>query len=322
MNLSLERINELVHGASYTEIKDDKLYLHRLTREQEDFLLAHDPSRLLRAECPAGITLEFTTNSRTLMLSFIARELTGRHQAVTVHVNGNSVSRLAIAPLPDETEMHRAAALGEGEKQVMIRLPGITRLQITGLTLDDGASVCPVPTRTTKLLLLGDSITQGYDAINPEESYAARLSLALNAEVRNRAIGGEKFSPDYALLRDDFEPDIITVAYGTNDWSHKGRELLDDCEGFFRNLRATYPTARIYALLPLWRNDHDHITAFGALTELNPAMRAVIEPIGGITVIDCFDAIPHEQAYFTDVVHPTAHAHAHYARALIPYIKV
>lgn len=321
MKLSLEQIDTLVHGATYTEIKNDRLYLHRLTREQEAFFIPIDASRLERADCPSGITLEFTTDSRTLALSVITRELTGRQQAITIHANGERIARLAIPPMVDETAMCCQAALAEGEKQVVIRLPGVNRTQIVGLALDDGATVSPVPTRSTKLLLLGDSITQGYDATNPEDAYAVRLSLALDAEVRNRAIGGDIFRPAYALLRDDFEPDIITVAYGTNDWSNRGRELLDNCEGFYRNLKATYPDSRIYALLPLWRNDHDRITDFGPLSELNPALRAKIEAIGGITVVDCFDFLHRDPALLTDVVHPTGEGHAHYAAALFSYIK-
>lgn len=321
MNLSFEQIDALIHGASYTEIKNDRLYLHRLTREQEAFFIPIDASRLERADCPSGITLEFTTDSLSLSLSVHVQELTGRRQAITVFTDGK---RVTCTPIPWQTEpleLCCTAKLDEGEKTVVIRLPGVARTQILGLSLDDGASLSPVPERETRLLLLGDSITQGYDAVDPEDAYAVRLSLALDAEVRNRAIGGDIFRPNYPLLRDAFEPDIITVAYGTNDWSAQGAALLKNCDGFYRNLKTTYPNARIYALLPLWRKDDDRTTDFGRLEQLNPAMRRVIEAIGGITVIDCFDFLHKDPALLTDVVHPTGEGHAHYAASLIPHIK-
>lgn len=321
MKLTLEQIAALAHGVSFWDIREDRLWLHRLTREQETFFASFDMTRIERAECPAGITLEFTTDSRSLSLVLQVQELTGRRQAITVFANGK---RVACTPIPWQTQaftINCDAELGKGEKTVVIRLPGITRTQILGMMIDDGATCSPVSERNTKLLLLGDSITQGYDAVNPEDAYAVRLSLALNAEVRNRAIGGDIFRPAYPLLRDEFEPDIVTVAYGTNDWSAFGATLLENCEGFYRNLKSTYPNARLYALLPLWRKDDDRITDFGKLADLNPAMRRVIEAIGGIRVIDCFDFLHRDPDLLTDVVHPTAQGHALYADALISYIK-
>lgn len=321
MKLTFEQIAALAHGVSFWDVRQDRLYMHRLTREQEAFFASFDVTRIERAECPAGVTLEFATDSRSLSLSLQVQELTGRKQSVTVFADGK---RVTCTPIPLQAQaltINCDAELGAGEKTVVIRLPGIACTQILGLSLDDGASLSPIPERTTKLLLLGDSITQGYDAVNPEDAYAVRLSLALDAEVRNRAIGGDIFRPKYPLLRDDFEPDIVTVAYGTNDWSAQGATLLEQCDGFYRNLKATYPNARLYALLPLWRKDDDRITDFGKLEDLNPAMRRVIEAIGGITVIDCADFLHRDPNLLTDVVHPTAEGHALYAASLISYIK-
>ena len=101
---------------------------------------------------------------------------------------------------------------------------------------------------------------------------------------------------------------------------HGAIVMRPDAEGFFRNLKNIYPYARIVALLPLWRNDNDHITDFGPLTDLNPALRKRIEAIGGITVIDCYDAIPHEQRYFTDLVHPKTEGHQYYFDFIRKYI--
>ena len=52
----------------------------------------------------------------------------------------------------------------------------------------------------------------------------ARLADALGAEEVNKAIGGECFFPELAATKEDFQPEYITVAYGTNDWSRKSAE--------------------------------------------------------------------------------------------------
>ena len=69
-----------------------------------------------------------------------------------------------------------------------------------------------------RILCFGDSISQGYDALYPSNQYTPQLAKLLDAEEYNKAIGGEIFRPELALARDDFEPEYITVAYGTNDW--------------------------------------------------------------------------------------------------------
>ena len=120
-------------------------------------------------------------------------------------------------------------------------------------------------TLTEKLLLFGDSITQGYDSADPARSYASRLTDALCAEGINKGIGGERFYPALATLRDDFLPDYITVAYGTNDWSSSAPEVFQtDCRAFYENLRALYPDVKIFAMRPLWRPDGDRTTACGS----------------------------------------------------------
>ncbi len=320
MHLSLEQIGALAHGVSYTTIENDRLLLHRLTAEQEEFLRITDPCRLLRARCLAGVTLEFITDSTTLTLSAFVGAYIGRpHYCFSVLANGERIGSVeGDIPLENTIFVESSISLGEGKKEIIIQMPNLVSCELVGLTLDSPAT--PLPPRSTRLLLLGDSITQGYDSAHPEDVYTVKLSRLLNAEVRNRSIAGEKFRPGYALLHDDFDPDIITVAYGTNDWCLKGCELLDDCAGFFRNLKATYPTVHIYALLPLWRNDHDRITDFGPLSTLNPAMRTAIESVGGITVIDCFDAIPHDQAYFSDAVHPNERGHQCYFNFIRSYM--
>lgn len=320
MTLTLEQVAALAHGVTYTTIENERLIFHRLTAEQEDFLQKTDPTRLLRSACPAGVTLEFTTTATSIAFSALVGAYIGRtHYGFSLFVNGERHESVeGDIPLGHTQTVETTVPLGEGTKAIVIQLPNLFSCEWISLTLD--APAFPLPNRKTNLLLLGDSITQGYDSVHPEDVYAVKLSHLLDAEVRNRSIAGEYFRPTYATFRDEFEPDIITVAYGTNDWSHKGRELLDDAEGFFRNLKITYPLARIYAILPLWRNDHDNITDFGALSELNPALRERIERIGGITVIDGYDAIPHEQRYFTDLVHPTQEGHQYYFDHIKKYI--
>ena len=108
------------------------------------------------------------------------------------------------------------------------------------------------------MIQFGDSITHGYDAKEPAASYASIVADALDAYSINKGIGGEIFFPDLATLPDGIQPDIITVAYGTNDWARGNLEKFErDSRAFYENLRATYPEAKIFALAPIWRENYE-----------------------------------------------------------------
>ena len=106
------------------------------------------------------------------------------------------------------------------------------------------------------LLAFGDSITQGMDAMRPSNRYVTKLANYLGAEEVNKGISGECYFPPLAEAKDDLNPDYITVAYGTNDWSKKGRDIFQvNSKAFYKALRKNYPNTPIYAITPIWRAD-------------------------------------------------------------------
>ena len=70
-----------------------------------------------------------------------------------------------------------------------------------------------------RLLAFGDSITQGVDVVHPSLAYAPTLARLMDADSRNKGIGGEVFFPALLEEKEDLDPDFVTVAYGSNDWS-------------------------------------------------------------------------------------------------------
>ena len=83
-----------------------------------------------------------------------------------------------------------------------------------------GATTCePVPQRSRRMLQLGDSITMGMNADGPGRCYASILADLLDADPLNQGIGGHIYDPDSVDTHIPFEPDLISVAYGSNDWA-------------------------------------------------------------------------------------------------------
>lgn len=340
MQLDLEQLRTVTTGAvSVTEEKDG-FHFHRFTAAQEAYY-APTP---FQPKClsTAGVRLEFVTDSASLYLRVnTASASTRQFFMVDIYCDGapydafgntnTAGEKLDAAGNPvvrDEYLLgvfEHSCRLPEGSKRVCIYLPCLVLSVVQELRLDDGATLVPVRHRKT-MLQFGDSITHGYDARHPALTYTARLTDALGVEAFNKAIGGEKFCPGLAKLRDDVDPDYITVAYGTNDWSKYDREtFVSLCTDFYAALSAQYPAARIFAITPIWRKDRDKDSMVGTFDELSVLIGDAVHALPNVTLIEGYPFVPQEEKWFGDRrLHPNDAGFEHYFRhlfaALLPYL--
>jgi len=319
MKLTLDQITEAARGVAYIYEEKGIVYLHRFTREQEAFYQKIKDEHYDRTYSTAGVVLEFDTDSTQLSLSVRARKGSSRHWFVcSIFADGERLGELngSFTP-PEYAKAEGTWTLKNGIKRIKIVFPWSAGACIENLTLDDEASFLPIrPDK--KVLIYGDSITQGYDASLPEYAYASILAEALGGNCINKAIGGEVFRPDLALLPDAGEIDLITVAYGTNDWSSKKPEVLEkSAREFYSNLRKMYPNTKIVVLAPVWRVNWQDKKPGGDFLSVAPVLQRIAEEIGNTVFLDCLDYIPRDKAnYSPDGVHPNDAGFAYYAQAL------
>ena len=323
--LNFEQIKKLVHGAARIEEGDGKISFFRFTKAQQELYKTTTEDFYTKTFATAGITLEFETDSENLELSVSVSKGSSRSFFThSIFVNGNRIDELSgDIGEAEKLSFSKAFNLGKGMKTVRILFPWSVASSLLSLKLDDNAKVVPV-NKEVKLLMLGDSITQGYDSMIPENSYATQVMTCLNAEARNKGIAGEQFFPALVLQPEDFKPDLITVAYGTNDWRHGTKENFEQaCLAFFVNLRSSYPNVPIIALTPLWRVDIDTDYEFGQpLNYVSSHINLVAKQVDNMTVINCIDYIPHNPRLFqTDGVHPIDAGFMHYGNNLIKELE-
>lgn len=328
MILSWEQLQSAAQGAAYLSNENGETSFHRFTREQEDLYLERDKAFWKKAFDTAGVKLCFRTDSPWMNLKVRALQTKPRtFFALDVTVDGaliGSIDNFSDKDLPTNYTgvacelgiFTKHFDLGSGEKTVSLYLPWSVDLRIADLELADGAQFQPVQPAKT-LLVFGDSITQGYDALHPRNRYAAVLADALGAGELNKAIGGEVFCPALAEAKDPLEPDYITVAYGTNDWSKTEREtLLQNARAFYSALQRNYPKAMLVALLPIWRKDRDEARAYGSFDQMRQDLREIAGSLG-IPMIDCYGFVPEDSSYFSDLyLHPNDRGFEAYAAAL------
>ena len=320
MKVTLEQIRSAARGVAYVNEENGMVKLHRFTQEQEAVYSTTSPEFYAKVFATAGVILEFETDSRYLELSVSVTKGSSRlFFAHSIFVNGQRIGQLNGDLTPDEwTDAQERFDLGEGQKRVMIRFPWSGCSMIRTLELEDGAEFIPV-TKEKKVLCFGDSITQGYVAALPEESYSSILADALDANCLNKAIGGEVFRTSLAKLAAEDSVDLITVAYGTNDWFFKDADALArHARIFYTHLRANYPNTKIVVMAPVWRGDWQKELPSGDFRSVAPLLKTIAEEIGNALFIDCFDFIPHDPKYYvSDVLHPNGDGFRLYGQKLV-----
>ena len=325
MNVGFDKIKELLTGAVYTDEANGLLCIHRFTKEQEEAYKPYNDDFYKKTFGTAGVRLAFDTDSTSLSLAAEVSPASSRKFfSFDVYVNGALIISARGNMEGETTPFSFDAELGEGKKRVEIYFPWSACAKLRWFSVDDGAELVGV-SRPKKMISFGDSITHGYDAVDPSFSYASRLADALNADAVNKGIGGEVFFPTLAKLKDDIEPDYITVAYGTNDWSHidSEEEFKEKCGGFYEALSANYPNAKIFAITPIWRGNYadkgNRCTDFFSIGEIIGEVTAELD---NVTVIDGFDLVPHDpKCFIKDVLHPNDLGFRHYANNLYAEIK-
>lgn len=333
MKLSLNDYEKITLGCDRVAEEMGKIRFHRFTKDEELFYKRRDEAfgRSFSARCsaPAGIKLSFITDSRSLKIAAVTAPATSRtYFSFDVFENGKILGYLDNFKdeelYEDYTEQsfplgksEKCFTLSEGRSELLIHLPWSVFVDDIEIELDDGCEIEPVKPKK-KLLVYGDSITQGYDATRPSNRYAAKIAEYLGAEEINKAIGGEIFVPELVEKKPDIRPDYVTVAYGTNDWSTTdGADFYGNAKSFFESLCQSYPEAQIFAITPIWRLNFKDQKPFGDFFSVEGAIRAATASIEQVKVISGFDLVGHDKMLFADLrLHPRDAGFAEYSENL------
>ena len=330
MKLTSEKIFEISKGAVWVDENDGMTELHRFTKEQEEIYIKMKPIAAPKRFWPAGIRLVFKTDSSSLFIKAVMSEATlRRFFSFDVFVDGKPIGYLdnftgreiptdyTLTEFPDG-EFEKKFDLGGGVKTVTVHLPWSMRVQIAEISVDDGAFVEAVPGNGKKILFYGDSITQGYDAMRPSNRYAGKVADMLGYEEFNKGRGGEIYFPELAEYKDDFVPECIVVAYGTNDWGKVASDDFEDrCRRLYAAFEKNYPDTKVFAVTPLWRKDMNEDRVFGRFESVAEMMASAVKDFKNVILIDGFDFIPKEEQYYSDLrLHPNDKGFVYHANAL------
>jgi hypothetical protein len=319
MKLNLSQIQAITHGAVRIEETDRVFTFHRFEKWQQDaYLAAGETDFYHRCNNTAGVRMAFRTNATGLSFDYRVHTRARDLAFFDVYENGAMIAHVGEKPATKEL-VHANVTLAEGESEVEVYFPWSAAVELSNLEIN-GDTLTPIK-RERFAIHFGDSITQGYDADYPSLSYASRLGRMLHFDALNKAIGGDTFCPDILLTqKEDVAPDLITVSYGTNDWSHGAthESLRDSCRHFCERLRALYPTAKIFVVSPIWRYDSQKPTVYNAPAwTVHAAIAEAVEGIDNLVLIRGWDLVPHLTEFYSDAyLHPNDLGFATYAERL------
>ena len=334
MQLDFEQIKSITSGAVRIIQAEDGIRFYRFTQEQHELYAQKIEGLFQKSQATAGIKFCFRTNSKALFLKgFFENAFCRTYFSVDVFADDKLVGCLdnfSDQNLPRDYSainfpvgvFSKSFDLGEGIKTVTVHLPWNKKVSLREFSIDDGAWI-EAARPEKKLLAFGDSITQGFDSLRPSRRYIARLAQALGAEEFNKAVGAEHYYPALAETKENFDPDYIVVAYGTNDWSSSTPEIFDtNCKAFFAALHKNYPQVKTFVISPIWRVNADAKTAFASFSDIEKGIRAAIVGMDNVTVISGIDFLPHDIECFGDAgLHPNITGFDHYFNNLWQHVK-
>lgn len=324
-------IAPFVRGAVYLEEMEGGLVLpHRFLPEQLEHL--EQIGRGERALATAGVMLSFVTDGTEVSLDCcVVQPLDREHRlyqavmqggtnggkrpfgaaeegnvdGIDFVVDGHLIA--TVAPVDGTLRLAFENRLGE-ELEVRIYLPSIMVVAVGNLR--SNGCLKPLPDRGY-LLALGDSITQGFICGRPSLAYPAQVANTLGIDLLNQAVAGHVFDKDslggFSLWRDHM-PEVIVVAYGTNDWARKrsAESIEGSAVAYLDRLSWYFPKVPIYVLSPLWRVDeHEPKQCGQPLTWMQQMLGRVCSRHHNMRVVDGYHGIPKNPALFSDgELHP------------------
>lgn len=312
MKLSFEQIKQITTGAIRIEQEPDGIHFYKCTEKQIAAWTEKNKDLGMRAAGTTGVCLDFHTTSQHLAFTV------SQGNKFELYIN-NLLRGQFLLKEEKQANITLCDALGHplDEYRVTIVFPSHDAGGVlTSLELDDGATVTP-HTYDINLLFIGDSITQGWASRYDSLSYAWRLTRHFNARAVNQGIGGAYFHED-CFDHIDFHPDVVLVAYGTNDFGRYKtyEEFRAHTAAHLRLIAEEYTEAKIFVLSPIWRDKRD-----GKSMGTFEGCRAIVEQEAealDLIHIDGLDLVPPIPEFFGDAfLHPNDEGFSLYAENLI-----
>lgn len=313
MQLSYEQIKTLVVGAVEVWEAESGLHFGKCTKEQLSAWKEIDLTLFNNAIPTTGVRLDFHTDSDYVKIRLGAD---GKYEA---KIDG--VLREQYICTGENKEITLVLGKKGKEKHVVFSLPSHSKAGvIAGVEIAESAYV-KKHRFDRKILFVGDSITQGHKSVYDMCSYAYQISDYLNADSVIQGIGGSFFAPS-TVLPTGYQPNIVFIAYGTNDFARLKTisELEKNAQSYISKLKSLYANATFFVISPIWRMDENQTREMGTFKACCDCIKSVANRLGA-EIVDGDTLIPHFSEFMADTLHPNDLGFSLYALNALKQLK-
>lgn len=260
MKLTLEQMKAVTKGVVEVTEQDGVFVFHRLNAAQIG-IYKPNTGGWRRSQALASVVLDFETDATmlryeavnawnsTAMRSYYfdlwVDERFLYHDGFSYNANEDGSTMMRFGDWKNEL------ALPEGTKRVRLYMPAVCHVELKDVELVDATFLRPVKSKY-RWLAFGDSITEAHASAMPSTQYTEQAARAIDAEVLNQGTGGEVFMTKKIVPGSYPRVDLITVAYGTDDYKVTADPEVFHREmpGFFRTLSGNLGTPRCWCCCP------------------------------------------------------------------------
>ena len=172
-------------------------------------------------------TIEFATAATEVSFDF-KFAWRGSEDSFELWIDGLAVEIAYVHDLAEAGSIRWT--MPAGAKQVVIYLPADATVLVKNFTVN--GDVAPVK-KGKKVLWLGDSITQGYGPLRSAHTYVSVANRLLNYDIINQGIGGYIYDKKSLMKMDGYQPEMLIVALGTNQYGMKDM-TIPECADYRR----------------------------------------------------------------------------------------
>ena len=311
MKLTNQELEKIYFGAyEFHETADGYLQAFQYSREQIAYFKKAFDFWYDRCTASTSKTLEFVTEAEEI--SFDYKILwKGSEDSFELAINERIIDIRYVHGMDEEGKL--AFTLPAGSKKVTVYLPADATVVIRNFETD--APVTPAK-KGTKVLWLGDSITQGFGPLRSACTYVSVANRILNYDIINQGIGGYVYDKNSIMEMPGYKPEKIIVALGTNQF---GCETMKDVKEFYEQLMKVYSDTPVLCVSPLWRGDVPN--SEDTLTRFCENVKKIAGSYKNVKVVDGFELVPHLTEYYLDKLHPNCFGCEVYGRNLVREIE-
>lgn len=321
--LRLAEHPEWVWGVDRIVEEEGRTVLQRMTPALLDLWKAVE-GRRIRSLCTAGVRLVLRTDARRVRLAASYGGSARARFQFDLLVDGMDPRRLGPTQRPEGSWSGEVFIQPDRSMRTLdVWFPHTAEIRLEWLEVDAGARVEGVPPPSATWLAIGDSITQGMEAMGPLGAYTSVAACRSGLGLRNTGVGGEIMLAELGPLCRSIAAHVATVAFGINDY-HSGvplPEFARRTRGLLDGLLAGRPGFPIGLITPTPCPGRPvPEKAVAPLDEYRRVLREVAVGYPSVRVLEGPELLPDDPKYTADGVHPNDEGMHLYGENLAPHL--